>query len=174
MKPRIIGLHSSLPQSGKSTIARAIAERHGGTVQSIAGAIRKVAIELGMPAAAYVQGHYKDRACATLGGRSPRQVLIGIGEAIAKTFGDDVWVNALLERTSSLPGLVIIDDVRRLSEGEAIEAAGGIVVTVHRYGAPQVADVSGWRPRPGQIVSNNGTIDEAVAAVLRVAGREAA
>lgn len=163
---RIVGLHSPLPQSGKSTIARHLAGKYAGRVYSIAGEIRQEAINRGMPFAAHAAAEYKDKPDRSLGGRSPRQVLISIGEEFTEAFGRDYWIKRLLVQIDrDAPYLAIIDDVRRLEEGLAIEQAGGDVITIQRAAARKVADVGGWIPRV--TVENNGELHQAVLAVAK-------
>jgi len=172
--PTIIGLHSPAQQSGKSTVAAFIAQEYRGEVRSIAGGIRDVAICMGMPAAAHAQGDAKERPCEQLGGRTPRAVLISIGNAIRDIFGPDVWVRKLLGEVTRdyRPGdLVIIDDVRLPCEGEAILALGGKVVTITRSAAAGNHDeVNGFVPIV--TVSNDGTVEECATAVWHAAFRE--
>lgn len=163
---RIVGLHSPLPQSGKSTIAHQLAGKYAGRVYSIAGEIREEAKARGQRFAAFAAAEYKDKPDRSLGGLSPRQVLINIGEEFAEQYGRDYWIKRLLTQIErDAPYLAIIDDVRRLEEGLAIEAVGGQVVTIQRAAARKVADVVGWIPRT--IVENNGELHQAVMAVAK-------
>lgn len=117
-RTRIIGPHSLLPQSGKSTIANHLAAKYCGRVYSIATAIWQEAIDRGMPFAAHASAEYKDRPDSSLHGLSPRQVLIGIDEGFTGQHGRSYWINLLLKQIrAKSPYLAIIDDVRRLEEG---------------------------------------------------------
>lgn len=165
----IIGLHSAFPQSGKSTIARALSEQFGARTYSIAGGIRTVAVERGLGLAAYATNEDKDQPCVGLKGLTPRQVLISIGNEFTSVFGMDYWIERLL-RQIDLDGhrTVVIDDVRRSQEGLAIEAAGGNVFTISRDAARRVDDVTGWVPNI--IINNNSELHLAVDAIAGMAG----
>lgn len=143
----LIGLHSELPGAGKSTIAAAIAQEHGGRVFSIAGNIRQAARDMGFAVAADAAGSAKDQPMEDLDGRTPRQVLIMIGETRCEMFGPRYWINLLMEEIAvAMPdgGLAVIDDVRRYEEGQTILDQGGRVATIIRLGIPNVVDINGW------------------------------
>lgn len=144
----IVGLHSERPRSGKSTVAAVLAEQVGGRVYSLAGGIREVAREMGFAVAADAAGDAKDVPLDELDGRTPRQVLIQIGEARCAMHGRDYWLLRLLERIVADAGgenaIAIIDDVRRLEEGQGLVDRGATVCTIVRDGAPDVVDINGW------------------------------
>lgn len=165
---RIVGLHSPAPQSGKSTIAQALAAREGVVCLSIAGGIRKIARNFGLDVAADAQGAEKDDPSDDLAGKSPREVLIGIGNSYRQHLGEDVWIKMLYGEIRNLPAdihTVVIDDVRTALEGETIiDEWGGTVITIVRSSAtPNPNDVQGFIPRV--TIQNDGTIEEAIALV---------
>lgn len=159
----IVGLHSERPRSGKSTVAAVLAAQRGGRVFSIASNVRACARNRGLAAAADAVGDAKNEPHPDLGGRTPREVLIEIGQEHVRKFGLTYWVNLLfMEIHALMPngGVVIIDDVRRVEEGEFVLAAGGTVCTLEREGAPNVVDINGWKSGFAYTFRNNGTPDE--------------
>lgn len=181
----IIGLHSERPRSGKSTVAAALATSMGGRVYSLADGIRAVARELGLALAADAAGDAKDVPLEELDGRTPRQVLIQIGEARCAMHGRDYWLRRLLDRIADdaettrrkrcQPGLVhlaVIDDVRRLEEGQGLLDVGATVCTIVRDGAPDVVDINGWRSGARYTFRNDGTPDQCGARIWARALRD--
>lgn len=168
---RIIGLNSPAPQSGKSTVAQALAERNGGLVLSIAGGIRDMARSIGLASAADAEGAAKDLPHPDLGERTPREVLIAIGNSMRSLHGEDYWVRQLLRKIRALPantGLVVIDDVRTQLEGDTVFMERGCVITIERTGVePNPGDVGGFEPVV--TVNNDGTVDECVTEVREIA-----
>lgn len=160
----IVGLHSERPRSGKTTVSRALAEQVGGRVYSIAGGVRDVARELGFAVAADAAGHAKDVPLEELDGRTPRQVLIQIGEARCAMHGRDHWLLRLLERIVADAGgedaVAVIDDVRRLEEGQGLVDRGATVCTIVRDGAPDVVDINGWSSGARYTFRNDGLAAE--------------
>ncbi len=164
----IIGLHSFHPRSGKSTIGAGLAKAYHGSVSPIADGIREVARSAGLHAAANAVGDYKDVPMGALGGKTPRAILIEVGNAFRTLYGEDFWIRKLLgdARNRVGPGgLLIIDDVRLEIEAKAIEEAGGKVITISRFGVAAIPDINTVRPRC--TVINNATIEEAVDVIGR-------
>lgn len=181
----VIGLHSERPRSGKSTVAAALARSMGGRVYSIADGIRAVAREMGLALAADAVGDAKDVPLDELDGRTPRQVLIQIGEARCAMHGRDYWLRRLLDRIADdaevmrrrrlQPGcvhLAVVDDVRRLEEGQGLIDVGATVCTIARDGAPDVVDINGWRSSPLYTFRNDGTPDQCGARIWARALRD--
>lgn len=171
----IIGLHSDRPRSGKSTVAAAMARARGGRVYSIADGIRQVARAMGFSAAADAIGDAKDLPNLALGGKTPRAVLIEIGEGMARIFGEDIWIKATIARIiDNHPdgGIAVIDDVRRDGEGRAILVQGGDVFTIVRSGAPDgIPDINGWVSAKCHTFSNDASPDCCATAIWECALR---
>lgn len=174
----IIGLHSERPRSGKSTVAAALAEAHDGAVFSIASGIRDVARTLGFHEAADAEGDVKDTPLRELGGLTPRQVLIMIGENRASKHGRRYWLDRCLRLIESeakplpWPTVAIIDDVRRAEEGQGLVDDGATVCTITRAGVPDVVDINGWRSGAGYTFRNDGTPDECAGQIWARAMRD--
>lgn len=175
----IIGLHSQRPRSGKSTVARALADAQQGRVFSIAEGIRDVARTIGFASAADAQGDAKDVPLPDLGGLTPRQVLILIGENRAAKHGREYWLKRCLSKIdrdmprTPWPVVAVIDDVRRMEEGQGLVDAGATVCTIVRDGAPDVVDISGWTSGRSYTFRNDGTPDECAERIWARARRDA-
>lgn len=162
----IVGLHSERPGSGKTTVAAALAPIVGGNVYSIAEPIRAEARELGFHAAADALGAAKNVALPELGGLSPRQVLILIGEARVAKYGRTYWLDIVIAQAAddahqvAGPHVAVIDDVRRPEEGRALIDLGATVCTIERDGVPDVRDINGWRSDVFHTFRNDGTPDD--------------
>lgn len=174
----IIGLHSQRPRSGKSTVARAIADARQGRVFSIADGIRDVARTIGFQSAADAQGDAKDVPLPDLGGLTPRQVLILIGENRTARHGREYWLRRCLLRIDRemvrMPWQVVavIDDVRRAEEGQGLVDAGATVCTIERDGVPDVVDINGWTSGRSYTFRNDGTPEECAARIWARARRD--
>lgn len=169
----LIGLHSERPRSGKSTVAAAIAEVHGGKVYSIADGIRDMARTLGFAAAADATGDDKDVPLPSLGGLTPRQVLILIGESRCAKHGMDYWIIRTLNRIAEDGAAVaIIDDVRRRVEGDVLLESGGTICTVTREGVYDVRDINTWSADPRYTFANDATPADCAARIWARAERD--
>lgn len=171
----VIGMHSELPRSGKSTVAAAIADAQGGRVFSIAEGIREVAREIGFAIAADAAGDAKDMPMEELDGRTPRQLLIQIGEGRCSQHGRRYWINLCLARICALMpegGVAVIDDVRRYEEGETVLEVGGRVASIIRLGVPNVVDINGWCSGAAYTFLNDSTPEDCAGRIWRKVVRD--
>ena len=142
----IIGI-GGLKRSGKDTFARVVADvaRADGiavTVIAFADAVRQAAAAAyGVDAAAFTDDARKDTICEAWG-ITYRQMLINLGEAM-RGVDPDHWVKAWRRaairhnRTceyGQVPLLVLVPDLRRVNEAQAIHDAGGMTVLMRRPG----------------------------------------
>jgi hypothetical protein len=155
----LIGFHSANPRSGKSTVALAGMEVFDGTVLSIATAVRDVARRCDMEAAANAVGDDKDIALDELDGQSPRQVLVGIGEAMVRQFGLDFWIDIVIDEARQIiqdGGGVFIDDVRRMSEAQRVVDVGGEMFSLVLPGSKRNdVDINSWQPSDRHLLQND-------------------
>lgn len=129
---------------GKDTAADFIVKHHG---------YRKVAFARPMKNAVlaafplwteeHVDGVLKDVVCPIYGIK-PRSALKSIGDAwgrgdllnyddFAKVTGKSLWINAALAKHDDN---LIVSDVRRVNEADAIRSLGGILIMIRRTGYP--------------------------------------
>lgn len=115
---------------GKSTAAAAL---DGATRHRFAGPLKRMLHALGLTWEE-IDGAHKEDPCALLGYKTPREAMQSLGTEWGRdTIDPDLWMRAWLV---SLPaeGLIVVDDCRFPNEADAIRAAGGIIVRVHRPG----------------------------------------
>lgn len=142
---------------------------------SIADLIRQTARDIGFPEAADALGDNKDVPHPALGGLTPRQILIAIGESRCSRNGRTYWIDACLTAAvNEMPdgGVIVIDDVRRFEEGQRLVDLGGTVCTITRDDAPDVVDINGWRSGLSYTFRNDGTPDECAARIWARAQRD--
>ena len=134
---RLIGLYSPAPQSGKSTVARVMADDGFGT-RSFATPIKRMAVEL-LASAGFTpeeMGHFmeagKEEGIPALGNVSFRYLCQTLGTEWGRNqITHNLWVDLLLNNPD-LPHLVVIDDVRFPNEIAAIQQRGGEVWRITR------------------------------------------
>lgn len=151
----VIGI-GGLKRSGKDTFARVVADvarRQGFAVVSLAFAdpLRQAAAAAyGVDAAIFTDDARKDTICEAWG-ITYRQMLINLGEAM-RGVDVDHWVKAWRQSVTKWPAqhyepraslyatgtyhpvLVLVPDLRRVNEAEAIHNAGGMTVMMRRPG----------------------------------------
>lgn len=136
----IIGL-TGYAQSGKSTVADYLVKKHGFTLIKFAGPLKSMMRALGL-GEREIEGDLKEKPCALLGGKSPREAMQLLGTEWGRQhFGQNFWVNIALERAASVldqGGQVVIDDVRFANEAAAIRIYGGKLFKITRPGVGPV------------------------------------
>lgn len=132
--PKIIGLYSSAPQSGKSTTAKFLIENHGYKLVKFAGTlkamVRAFLLEMGMPASdieSYIEGSKKEEVIPALG-VSSRRILVSIGTDWGRNIiSPTLWVDAAMNRIETLLAAgerIVIDDVRFPNEAKMLRGKG--------------------------------------------------
>lgn len=106
-------------------------------------------------------GHEKETPLPVIG-KSPRQILIEVGNLL-RTVYPDTWIAYAL---NALPinSVSVITDVRYPNEAVAIKKRGGLLIKVTRDSAPVGTDVAdtaldgwdGW----DLVIDNDGTLEE--------------
>lgn len=129
MQQRMIALVGP-PGVGKTQAAKALCalvgayERH-----SFADRLRDcVRFALGM-ADAQTRGDAKDKPLVRLGGATPRDFLVAVGEACRAVYAE-TWIDALAQRTRGRD--IVIDDLRHANEAYWVRSQGGVVVRLVR------------------------------------------
>ena len=125
-KPYLIGLSGKI-HSGKSTVAKALAERHGFVVRGFADALKQDVEGMGFERE--VVRYSKPPAV--------RSLLQAYGQA-KRLFNEHYWIERL-ENAISLckPGTVfVIDDLRFPNEFEWIKSKDGVCIRIERPDYP--------------------------------------
>lgn len=142
MAAQLIGLYAPVMQSGKSTVANALAGHRYVTVK-FAGPLKSMLTTLLMMRGAsqdaairMVEGDLKEQPTRYLDGKSPRYALQTLGTEWGRDImGTDFWVNCAMAQADRLMAdgyNVVMDDVRFPNEAQAIKARGGLVVKITR------------------------------------------
>lgn len=131
----LVGL-SGKKQSGKSTIARYLGEKHAFFEYGWADPLKQViGIELMGLTVDQVYGSNKDKETVdTFWGKSPRHLLQIIGtECFRKQVDPDFWVKVGIKHFTTFKDRnIVIPDCRFPNEVEAIKKLGGVVIRVVR------------------------------------------
>ena len=140
-RPRLLGLYSPHPGSGKSHIARTLLIAQGWSIISFAEPIKEMFISF-MSSAGYDDAHIDDMLSTEKEARipelgvSPRHMLQTLGvEWARECIGPNVWVHIWEERvTKALEAgrNVVCDDVRFPNEFAAVKLMGGEMWWVNR------------------------------------------
>lgn len=137
----LIGL-TGYAGSGKSTVAKHLVERHGFVLVKFAGRLKSMARAFGL-SEDHIEGPLKDLPTPLLGGKTPRQLMQLLGQALRDGIHEDIWVDsAMADAYASLDqgGRVVIDDCRHHNEALAIRMDGGKVIKIIRPGVGPVND----------------------------------
>lgn len=176
----IIGL-AGLAGAGKTSVAEALAERYHFVRLSFAAPIKDMARAFGLTATEI--GPAKEEPCAALCGRTPRQFMQWLGTEFGRDLiGADVWVNAWARRVfaqveevlvDGVPLRIVCDDVRFADEAARLRGLGGRIIRLTRHGAGTASGAGHPSERQefaaDATVANDGSLDDAVAAVLAAA-----
>jgi hypothetical protein len=138
MFPKVIGLYSPAPGSGKSTIATCLEDYSYSVVPfagSLKGMVRMLLVELGYtPARATEMIKQKDLVVPGINIRM-RTLMQTLGTEWGRnTLDQDFWINCWKEKVKSCGSLVVADDVRFPNEAAAIREMGGEIWKIIRPG----------------------------------------
>lgn len=135
MKPKLIGLYSSAPQSGKSTVAE-ILKGHGYKTVSFATPLKEMTIRFLM-GFGYSKGDAeriirdKDFVIGEVELRV-RDIMQRLGTDWGrKTIHRDVWIK-MWESKQRLFPFVVVDDMRFPNEYEMVKKRGGLMIMIDR------------------------------------------
>lgn len=149
----IIGLYSTVPQSGKTTFANMLSSMYGkeGYVVSFADILRELVVKVSAPflhggeqeAWEWLEDERKDKGVIPELGVTHRHMLQTIGTEWGRhLIHPDVWVKVLMKRIEDVYyfakdyPLIVIDDVRFENEFDWIRSEGGVMVRIVRQDAP--------------------------------------
>lgn len=185
----LIGIYTSAMGSGKSEVAKVLAELGYRNVP-FAGPLKQAARAL-LLAAGYPEKTVewmlftpegKQTPLVDLGGITPRQLMQDLGSWGRRAVPGGLWLpiwKAKVERLLAEGDQVCVDDLRYPDEMEAVYRLGGCTWRVVRPGAEVTRDHESERdwtkdPTPGSlggdwIIINDGTLEALHAEVLNVA-----
>lgn len=161
--PKLIGL-AGPSGSGKTTLAEAIEDHWPHSRMSFSDPIKDMLCVMGLDDDE-VYGDKKDKPSEFLGGHTPRYAMITLAEDWGhQRINTNLWVNIWKRhaRDAARYGWSrVVDDVRKVSQLEAIKSFGGVVVWVGRPGntntdcdvTPDMCDYS---------ITNEGDITQVV------------
>lgn len=178
---KVIAICADGHGAGKSTLARFIQDYYTAVTKKVCAvaSFADIIKEAAMPFVGY-EGAYqnKDKPMKILGGKTPRNLLICLGENIKKDFGPEFFARYMIDHEieDSNYELYIIDDLRYPAEVKALSEKYGknlFVIYVHNHRAEKCEceglislDVVDWQ------AWNTGTLgqlyDEAVEIVSQV------
>lgn len=124
-------------RSGKDTAARILRDLHGYSPAAFAEPLKQMASIFCDEAESLFHDDEAKEAVCHLHGKTRRQILQLLGTECVKTyFGEGVWVRHMFKRINSgqYGTKIVITDVRFEPEADAIIAAGGVILKMHRHG----------------------------------------
>jgi len=165
--PRLIGLYSPAPGSGKTTVANLLIEHeHVSFAASLKRAVFNMLRELGLPGSHYV---FTDKeAIIPELGVSARHMMQTLGTEWGRAcIHPDFWVmiaRAKAERIMADGRSVVVDDVRFPNEAAMIRDLGGELWRIDRPGVTYSGDHSSEGGlediTPDRVIVNDGTITQ--------------
>lgn len=153
--------------AGKDAVAGLLVEHHGFAQVAFAEKLRAFvrAIDPAWAIAEKCLGGYESAKRNVPGFR---ERLIEIGDAARNQISGEIWVDALEEDVDRLRTTrpVVISDVRRTNEAEAIWDWGGSLVAVRRPGIkPESRAMAEIIDAADHVVINDGSLEDLAAAV---------
>ncbi|HET8883030.1 MAG TPA: hypothetical protein VFM56_12715 [Solimonas sp.] len=169
-RPKLIGLYSPAPQSGKSTAAGFLRER-GYRALSFAGPLKRMISSLLLDA-----GFSRDeRSHALYGdlketpiplfGKSPREMLQTLGTEWGRGLvKQSIWTDIAMLQAQKSESPVVFDDMRFPNEFDAIKQAGGVCICIVRPGAEHSSGHASEGALNGHgfdaYIANTGTVED--------------
>lgn len=167
----MIGLYSPAPQSGKTTLANALVERHGYHRVAFADPLKVMMVQF-LKSLGYRQDEaerlvYIDKATTIPAlGVTVRHLLQTLGTEWGRAcVAPDVWLKCWAA-SAVLHQKVVADDMRFPNEAQIIKSLGGELWLIVRPGA---ADSTGHASEGGlagwkfdRVIHNDGTIEELI------------
>ena len=166
-KPRLIGLYSSRPQCGKSTVAGILARHYGYTVHPFVGPLKKLTVSFLMQfgytremAKNFVYQDKEHRIEGVPGHPTARHLMQTLGTEWGRDLVHrDVWLDMW---QSSMPlGPVVVDDMRFPNEAQTIKDLGGERWLVSRLPSSQASLVAAFR-HPSEGALNDLEFDRVI------------
>lgn len=156
--------------SGKSTVARMLADATGYEVMSFADRLKDVTVALtGCRREDLDSFDFKENEFVPeylhvfCGGNVPtyRAFLQYFGTDVMRSYNDNIWIDSTLGKGCDN---VIVSDVRFKNEADAIRSRGGIIVKVERAGYESfdehISEVELEDIQADVVVMNNGSLGD--------------
>lgn len=181
----IIGLYSAVPQSGKTTVSRALANRGYERVSfaaTLKGMLIAMLTDMGYTKAQAAKLAYVDKETVLPAlGVTPRYLLQTLGTEWGRTcISSDLWLRVWQIKiqhkvTVERRDRFVVDDVRFANEAELVRSLGGEVWKVVRTsaracdGATHVSEggLESW-PHFTRYIENDGSLEELLRAVAKI------
>lgn len=152
MRPVVIGLYSSVMQSGKSTVAQYLVENHGFVVVKFAGILKGMCRHfLGMigvdprTVERMIEGDLKEVPVPGFE-FTPRHLMITLGSDWGRQAVEDgLWIKLALAQVQCATDAgqsVVVDDMRFPNEHAALKAVGASLVRITRPGVQSTVSAS--------------------------------
>jgi hypothetical protein len=164
--PRVIGIYSDAPGSGKSEVARVLCDTKAYRRVPFAAPLKRVVAEF-LTTFGYANAHeiverHKETPLSALYGVTPRHLMQTLGtEWGRQCVHPQVWVRAWHECVRGLTH-VVVDDVRFPNEVEAVQALGGVLWRVTRpgvaYSGEHASEGALSAVSPDVVVENDGDL----------------
>ena len=166
--PKLIGLYSPAPQSGKTCVASVISEQ-GYTIVPFAATLKDMIVPM-----IVALGYYYPRAWELVIsdksyvlpeiGVSARHMLQTLGTEYGRQcLHPDVWLKCWQKKAERFKA-VVADDIRFPNEADLIRSMGGEMWLVQRFDVQRTTDHSseGSLDHYGfdRVIENDGTLDE--------------
>lgn len=131
---KIIGI-IGLAGSGKTIVAKHLAENYGYTRTRFAEPIKKM-LKYGIGLTDdEIDGRLKEEPMERFNGMTPRYMMQTLGtEWGRRRLYGNIWVDAWSDFAGKVDGPVAVDDVRFSNEAKAVHDLGGVLWRVHRPG----------------------------------------
>lgn len=156
-------------QSGKSTAAKYLAQKHGYNVMAFAYSLKEAAKVIFDLTDEQVYDRDAKETVDPRWDKTPRRLLQLLGGEVGRAIDKDVWIKSLLARMGNTYR-VTVEDCRHPNEAEAIQEQGGLVVGIWRgevvpdpspdLHASERNMLDHWDAMVDVTIDNNGTLKE--------------
>ncbi len=175
MKPTIVGLYSSRPQCGKSTVAahfsRKYLLRRAHFAAALKGMVGDLLERLQLVPESFLHGDQKETPIAMLGGLTARRLMQTLGTEWGRALDSEFWVR-VLEAQIFWGEDYVIDDMRFPNEYDMLKRRGAIMVRIdrptdHEEGtlAPHASEGALDQHHFDHVIVNSGSREELLAKV---------
>jgi hypothetical protein len=170
-RPSLIAI-TGPKESGKSTIAKYLAENYGYARIRFADPLKAMLGAYGL-SEYELEGEGKELPCQILGGHTPRYAMQSLGTGwgrnlMSQTFWTDAWSRRV---GHGLGGYVVAEDLRFPNEEFTARLHGGVIWRVERPDLrstdDHVSETEHMHVRYDHLFINDGTIDDLLASVRK-------